>query len=196
MTKLSSDLMCLSSQARLDELHRLWLLLLEKLKEKGTKLQQALKLVQFMRECNEVMFWIHDKEAFVTSEEFGTDLEHVEVLQKKFDEFQKDLQNHEDKVTEVNSLAQQLLADGHPEEETINQKRDEVNEAWARLKQLSLLRQERLFGAHEIQRFNRYCDLNISHLSCHSSDFLLEDKISDLSKLKAFEDNSFDKICP
>lgn len=29
------------------------------------------------------------QEAFVTSEEFGQDLEHVEVLQKKFDEFQK-----------------------------------------------------------------------------------------------------------
>lgn len=42
-----------------------------------------------MRECDEVMFWINDKEAFVTSEEFGQDLEHVEVLQKKFDEFQK-----------------------------------------------------------------------------------------------------------
>jgi spectrin alpha len=82
----------------------------------------------------------------------------VEVLQKKFDEFQKDLQNHEDKVTEVNTLSQQLLEDGHPDEETITQKRDEVNEAWARLKQLSLLRQERLFGAHEIQRFNRYVE--------------------------------------
>lgn len=74
---------------RLDELHRLWELLLSKLREKGQKLKHALKLVQFMRECDEVMFWINDKEAFVTSEEFGQDLEHVEVLQKKFDEFQK-----------------------------------------------------------------------------------------------------------
>ena len=29
------------------------------------------------------------QEAFVTSDEFGQDLEHVEALQKKFDEFQK-----------------------------------------------------------------------------------------------------------
>lgn len=29
------------------------------------------------------------KEAFVTTEEFGQDLEHVEVLQRKFDEFLK-----------------------------------------------------------------------------------------------------------
>ena len=37
------------------------------------------------------MFWIKDKEAFVATEEFGQDLEHVEVLQRKFEEFQKDM---------------------------------------------------------------------------------------------------------
>ena len=31
----------------------------------------------------------------------------------------------------------------------------ELNEAWERLKGLSLKRQEKLFGAHEIQHFNR-----------------------------------------
>ena len=31
----------------------------------------------------------------------------------------------------------------------------EVNEAWEKLKQLALRRQERLFGAHEIQNFFR-----------------------------------------
>ena len=59
-------------------------------------------------------------------------------------------------MAEVNSLAEALLAEEHPEEATIKQKQAEVNEAWQRLRQLSLLRQERLFGAHEIQRFNRY----------------------------------------
>lgn len=54
-------------QERLDELHRLWDLLMSKLREKKTKLEQALKLVQFVRECNEVMFWINDKVRLVTS---------------------------------------------------------------------------------------------------------------------------------
>lgn len=45
----------------IDELHRLWELLLSKLAEKGMKLQQALVLVQFIRQCDEVMFWINDK---------------------------------------------------------------------------------------------------------------------------------------
>lgn len=49
---------------RLDELHRLWELLLSRLAEKGMKLQQALVLVQFLRHCDEVMFWIHDKVSY------------------------------------------------------------------------------------------------------------------------------------
>lgn len=47
--------------------------------------------VFFYRHCDEVMFWINEKSAFLSTEEFGHDLEHVEVLQRKFDEFQKDM---------------------------------------------------------------------------------------------------------
>lgn len=59
----------------------------------------------------------------MTSSESGMDLEHVEVLQKKFDEFNKDLQNHEEHVEQVNNLANKLIDDHHPEEETITRKR-------------------------------------------------------------------------
>ncbi|XP_037079829.1 spectrin alpha chain-like [Pollicipes pollicipes] len=150
---------------RLDELHRLWELLLSKLADKGMKLQQALVLVQFMRQYDEVMFWIHDKEAFVTSDDFGTDLEHVEVLQRKFDEFQKDLTSQEYRVTEVTQLADKLIADQHPDHETIQTRREEMIESWARLKSLALQRQEKLFGAHEIQRFNRDANEAISWIN-------------------------------
>ncbi|XP_034234548.1 spectrin alpha chain isoform X1 [Thrips palmi] len=150
---------------RLDELHRLWELLLSKLAEKGMKLQQALVLVQFIRQCDEVMFWINDKETFVTTDEFGHDLEHVEVLQRKFDEFQKDMASQEYRVTEVNELADKLVTDGHPEKETITQRKEELNEKWAHLKQLALMRQEKLFGAHEIQRFNRDADETVAWIA-------------------------------
>lgn len=147
---------------RLEDLHRLWELLLSKLAEKGMKLQQALVLVQFIRQCDEVMFWINDKEAFVTADEFGADLEHVEVLQRKFDEFQKDMASQEYRVTEVNQLADKLVLEGHPERETIVRRKEELSEAWMRLKQLALMRQEKLFGAHEIQRFNRDADETVA----------------------------------
>ncbi|XP_075227894.1 alpha spectrin isoform X2 [Lycorma delicatula] len=150
---------------RLEELHRLWELLLAKLAEKGMKLQQALVLVQFLRQCDEVMFWITDKETFVTTDEFGHDLEHVEVLQRKFDEFQKDMASQEYRVTEVNEVADKLVLDGHPERDTIIKRKEELIEAWMRLKQLALMRQEKLFGAHEIQRLNRDADETVAWIA-------------------------------
>lgn len=150
---------------KLEELRRLWELLLSKLAEKGMKLQQALVLVQFLRQCDEVMFWINDKETFVTTDEFGQDLEHVEVLQRKFDEFQKDMASQEYRVTEVNELADRLVLDGHPERDTILKRKEELTESWMRLKQLALMRQEKLFGAHEIQRLNRDADETVAWIA-------------------------------
>jgi len=143
---------------RLEVLHKLWELLLSKLSEKGIKLQQALVLVQFNRHCNEVMFWINDKEGFLLTDEIGHDLEHVEVLQRKFDEFQKDMSSQEFRVQEVNMQADKLVNEKHPEHEAILKRKAEVNLAWQRLKDLTLKKQEKLFGAHEIQRFNRDAD--------------------------------------
>uniref|UniRef100_UPI00358EF662 spectrin alpha chain, non-erythrocytic 1 isoform X2 n=1 Tax=Myxine glutinosa TaxID=7769 RepID=UPI00358EF662 len=145
-------------QSRLEELHRLWDLLLRKMEEKGVRLLQAQKLVHFMRECEEVMDWINDKEVIVTSEEMGQDLEHVEVLQKKFEEFQTDLSAHEERVTDINQRADKLIEEDHPEVTLIGQRKREVNDAWERLKKLALQRQEKLFGSAEIQRFNRDVD--------------------------------------
>lgn len=51
----------LKIQTRLEELHRLWDLLLQKTKEKGVRLLQAQKLVQYLRECEDALDWISDK---------------------------------------------------------------------------------------------------------------------------------------
>jgi spectrin alpha len=111
------------------------------------------------------MFWINDKEAFVTTDEIGQDLEHVEVLQRKFDEFQKDMASQEFRIVEVNQDADQLVNSGHPESDTVLKRKEDLNDAWHRLKSLTLLRQDKLFGAHEIQRFNRDADETIAWIT-------------------------------
>ena len=89
------------------------------------RFKQALVLVQFLRQCDEVMFWIN---------EFGHDLEHVEVLQRKFDEFQKDMASQEFLVTDVCETADKLVSDQHPESSVVTDKKAELLEAWARLR--------------------------------------------------------------
>uniref|UniRef100_A0A4W5NIC1 Spectrin alpha, non-erythrocytic 1 n=1 Tax=Hucho hucho TaxID=62062 RepID=A0A4W5NIC1_9TELE len=172
-------------RTRLEELHRLWDLLLQKTKEKGVRLLQAQKLVQYLRECEDALDWISDKEAMATSEELGQDLEHVEVLQKKFEEFQTDLAAHEERVNEVNQLAGKLSQESHPEAELIVRKQEEVNAAWQRLKGLAQQRQGRLFGAAEVQRFNRDVDETISWIKEKEQLMASDDFGRDLASVQA-----------
>ncbi len=60
----------------------------------------------------------------MTTEEFGQDLEHVEVLQRKFDEFLTDLGNQQYRIGEVNQAAEKLIGARHPDSEVIAEKRD------------------------------------------------------------------------
>lgn len=50
------------------------------------------------------------------------------MLQRKFDEFQKDMAAQEYRVSEVNEIADKLILEGHSERETIA-KRKEVSNA-------------------------------------------------------------------
>ncbi|XP_033114837.1 spectrin alpha chain, non-erythrocytic 1-like isoform X2 [Anneissia japonica] len=174
-------------QARLDELHRLWDMLLLKLREKGIKLLQAQKLVHFLRECDEVMSWIEDKQAFASSSETGRDLEHVEALQKKFDEFNKDLLAHEDRVEAVNQEANMLINEEHPESDIIKDKQEELNDAWNQLKLLSVARKEKLFGAMEIQRFNRDADETIAWINEKDTMLSTDDYGRDLASVQGLQ---------
>ena len=65
----------------------------------------------------------------------------MEVLQRKFDEFQKDMASQEFRVTDVCETADKLVADQHPESDVVTNKKTELLEAWARLKALATERQ-------------------------------------------------------
>ena len=67
----------------------LWQSLLESSEEKRYKLLNTQKREHFLREADEVSLWILDRKAIAAAEETVKDLEHVEMLQKKFDDFQK-----------------------------------------------------------------------------------------------------------
>ena len=174
-------------QERLDEIHRLWEELRSRLQAKSLRLQQTLRLVKFVRDCDEFIFWINDKEAFVNSEETGHDLEHVQVLQKKYEEFHKDLTNHEDQLLELNRRADELVDSAHPDVTQIRTKQKEVNDAWNRLRSNASQRQERLFGALEVQRLNRDIDEAISWINEKDGILSSDDYGKDLANVQALQ---------
>lgn len=142
-------------QARLDELSQLWQSLLDASTEKRQKLQDAQKREHYIREADEVAAWISDREAVASSEELGKDLEHVEMLQKNFTDFMKDLEANEARIVDLNKLAKKLLGERHPDYELIESRQGTVKKCWEDLTLLAKQREEKLSGAHEIQQFNR-----------------------------------------
>lgn len=85
----------------------------------------------------------------------GKDLEHVEMLQKNFADFMKDLEANEARVAELSKLAKKLLREGHPDSELIEGRQESAEQKWEDLTYLAKDREEKLAGAHEIQKFNR-----------------------------------------
>ena len=57
------------------------------------------------------------------------------------------------RISEVCDGAEKLINDAHPEIDQINDRKNEVLDAWANLKDSATAKQEKLYGAHEIQRF-------------------------------------------
>ena len=56
--------------------------------QRRRKLEESCKAYQLVREAGELAQWISDKEAVALSDEVGGDLEQVQVVQRKFDDFQ------------------------------------------------------------------------------------------------------------
>ena len=75
--------------SQLEELFLLWDHLREATEKKGRGLEEALSLVQFNRKVDAVQTLVRDRMAVASSQETGRDLEHCQVLIKKFDEFKK-----------------------------------------------------------------------------------------------------------
>uniref|UniRef100_A0A2R9A5S5 Spectrin alpha chain, erythrocytic 1 n=1 Tax=Pan paniscus TaxID=9597 RepID=A0A2R9A5S5_PANPA len=143
------------TKAHIEELRRLWDLLLELTLEKGALLLRALKFQQYVQECADILEWIGDKEAIATSVELGEDWERTEVLHKKFEDFQVELVAKEGRVVEVNQYANECAEENHPDLPLIQSKQNEVNAAWERLRGLALQRQKALSNAADLQRFKR-----------------------------------------
>nr|XP_010975340.2 spectrin alpha chain, erythrocytic 1 [Camelus dromedarius] len=142
------------TKGRLEELYVLWDELLRLTWEKSAQLQQALKLQQYSQDCADLLEWIRDKIAIVTSEKPDKEWEHTEVLHK-FEEFQVDLEARKKRVDGVNQYANECAKEKHPELPSIQSKQNEVNTAWEHLQSLVLQRQETLSRAADLYRFKR-----------------------------------------
>nr|XP_040035676.1 spectrin family protein isoform X1 [Gasterosteus aculeatus aculeatus] len=124
--------------------------------ERRGRLQERLRLTQLKREVDDLEQWIAEREVVAGSHELGQDYEHVTMLRDKFREFARDTSTiGQERVDGVNGLADDLIESGHPENASVAEWKDGLNEAWADLLELIDTRTQMLAASYELHRFHQ-----------------------------------------
>lgn len=128
-------------------------------KDRLTKLNDSVKAYQVVREAADLTQWIKDKEQFAKIETIGDDLEQVENLQRKFDDFEKVLKDNQVRLKEMNNVAEHLKSIAQPDAANkIKEQIESLNRKWIHLEEAAQKRRDQLGSAHEVQRFQREVD--------------------------------------
>ena len=142
-------------QKQLNDLFTQWDKLKEETDNRGRGLAEAMALVQFNREADMVELWIKEKSQIASQEETGRDLEHCEMLQRKFEDFMQDLVADGERLESISALAERLVEEGHSDGDAIDNRLTSLTERWNELLALSDGRRETLESAKQVHKFNR-----------------------------------------
>ncbi|XP_036058676.1 spectrin alpha chain, erythrocytic 1 [Onychomys torridus] len=138
---------------RQQQIESLYHSLLDRAEERRRRLLQRYNEFLLAYEAGDMLEWIQEKKA----ENTGVELDDVWELQKKFDEFQRDLKSNEPRLNDINKVADALLHEKllTPEGAHIRQ---ELNTRWHSLKRLADEQHQLLSSAHAVEMFHREAD--------------------------------------
>ncbi|KAK9409730.1 spectrin beta chain non-erythrocytic 5-like [Crotalus adamanteus] len=122
-------------------------------------LQEQSQLHHFEREIQLVDAWLLSKQTMAESDNYGQDLENVEVLEKKFEDFMKEVESlGHNKVLLINNLASHLRTVCHNQISHIQKKTQDIHDRWEKLQQAVQTRAENLRAAHQVHQYDRDVD--------------------------------------
>uniref|UniRef100_A0A2R5L953 Putative spectrin beta chain non-erythrocytic 5 isoform x6 n=1 Tax=Ornithodoros turicata TaxID=34597 RepID=A0A2R5L953_9ACAR len=167
------------------EIEALYENLIEQVQERRQKLQESGKFYAFLRKADQVSEWIQSQMTVASSEDYGTDLERVEILMQKFEAFLNTLNSSEERVAQVANAAQSLIAEGHPQSEVIRSRSADVARQWDDCKECAASRQDALAGAKQVHTFDRNADETIGWIYEKDAVLSSEDYGHDLESVQA-----------
>uniref|UniRef100_A0A669EML3 Spectrin beta chain n=1 Tax=Oreochromis niloticus TaxID=8128 RepID=A0A669EML3_ORENI len=136
--------------------------LLTPLAQRKGKLEAAKAVHQFYRDLADELLWIEERMPLAMSQEHGHNLQTVQMLLKKNQTLQKEIEGHQPRVDEVRERGSRMAfaagAEGKPEAERITDQLKELEEAWARLQDEMVKRRERLNGSNLAQQYYNDAD--------------------------------------
>ncbi|KAF5308651.1 hypothetical protein FQR65_LT06112 [Abscondita terminalis] len=155
------------------------------LQERKKSLSEALTYFSFVRECSEMQEWMNDQQAKAASEDYGTDVEHVELLIQAFETFLASLNNSELRVQNCIDNGTKLVASQNVHKPKIEQKVTEIRDQWEDLIELAQARHEALAGAKQVHIFDRTADETIAWITQKEANLAIDTYDQDLESIQA-----------
>uniref|UniRef100_A0A8C3S247 Calponin-homology (CH) domain-containing protein n=1 Tax=Chelydra serpentina TaxID=8475 RepID=A0A8C3S247_CHESE len=167
-----------------EQVHSKLLELLELATARGKKLDETLGLHEYLREYEDLQDWINQQRQVASSDDYGSDYEHVLHLCAKHDTFQHQMEMAAKRVAACQQLAENLLDHGHLESREIRQRQKELRNSWEELLEMTRLRGERLKDAEAIHK--SYQDLTdaLTHIE-EKSKSIPDDIAKDMSGVQS-----------
>ncbi|XP_062320150.1 spectrin beta chain, non-erythrocytic 1 isoform X2 [Osmerus eperlanus] len=116
-------------------------------------LMASREIHQFNRDLEDEILWVEERMALATSTDHGNNLQTVQLLIKKNQTLQKEIQGHQPRYDDIFERSQQVLRADSPNTDLIRQRLDDLQRLWAQMKAETENRHGRLEEAHKAQQY-------------------------------------------
>ncbi|XP_056623302.1 spectrin beta chain, erythrocytic isoform X2 [Triplophysa dalaica] len=132
--------------------------LLTPLAQRRSKLESAKAVHQFFRDLADEILWVKERLPMAMSEDHGSNLQTVQLLLKKNQSLQKEIDGHQPRIDEVLGRGQQRVAAGSLEAERMSEEMSKLQEDWEELQEEMAKRRARLYSSNEAQQYYNDAD--------------------------------------
>ncbi|NXV99867.1 SPTB2 protein, partial [Fregetta grallaria] len=127
--------------------------LLEPLNERKANLLASKEIHQFNRDVEDEILWVGERMPIATSTDHGHNLQTVQLLIKKNQTLQKEIQGHQPRIDDIFERSQNIITESSPNAEAIQQRLADLQQLWNLLIEESEKRHKRLEESHRAQQY-------------------------------------------
>ncbi|KAM4771567.1 spectrin beta chain, non-erythrocytic 1 isoform 1-T1 [Rhinophrynus dorsalis] len=127
--------------------------LLAPLNERKKYLLASKEIHQFNRDVEDEILWVEERMPIATSTDHGHNLQTVQLLIKKNQTLQKEIQGHQHRNDDIFERSKKILEDGSLNAEAIKQRLADLQALWNLLIEETEKRHKRLEESHKAQQY-------------------------------------------
>ncbi|XP_057261837.1 spectrin beta chain, non-erythrocytic 1 isoform X2 [Pezoporus wallicus] len=127
--------------------------LLEPLNERKANLLASKEIHQFNRDVEDEILWVGERMPIATSTDHGHNLQTVQLLIKKNQTLQKEIQGHQPRIDDIFERSQNIITESSPNAEVIQQRLADLKQLWNLLIEETEKRHKRLEESHRAQQY-------------------------------------------